>query len=305
MMSLKSEVPNQCEGIVVTKCVFAIPNIKITVEPKLVLQEEYSLNHITTQVTRLVLFATTGSIWSDFKPQLEKLNRSKFTLVAWDPPGYGKSRPPDREFSLNFLHHDADIAAKLMQSLGLNMFSLLGWSDGGITAMILAAKHPQNVDRMLIWGANAYIVKEELKIYESIRDVSKWSERMRAPLVALYGEEYFQNTWSRWVDTFVSLYRERQGDICKDCLPLIQCRTLIAHGMKDPMIAPEHLNYLLKHIKASSRTGESLGPGEQHSRGGIVCHTAGRGRCSKVTRRAVTHRTARRRRHPSVLIVLQ
>ncbi|CAG2066935.1 unnamed protein product, partial [Timema podura] len=37
-------------------------------------------------ITCLVLFATTGSIWSDFKPQLEKLNRSKFTLVAWDPP---------------------------------------------------------------------------------------------------------------------------------------------------------------------------------------------------------------------------
>nr|CAD7425163.1 unnamed protein product [Timema monikensis] len=211
----------------------------------------HSRRVISSLVTCLVLFATTGSIWSDFKPQLEKLNRSKFTLVAWDPPGYGKSRPPDREFSLNFLHDDADIAAKLVQSLGLNKISLLGWSDGGITAMILAAKYPQNVDRMLIWGANAYIVEEELKIYESIRDVSRWSERMRAPLVALYGEEYFQNTWSRWVDTFVSLYRERQGDICKDCLPLIQCRTLIAHGMKDPMIAPEHLNYLLKHIKAS------------------------------------------------------
>nr|CAD7268086.1 unnamed protein product [Timema shepardi] len=201
--------------------------------------------------TILCLPGALGSIWSDFKPQLEKLDRSKFTLVAWDPPGYGKSRPPDREFSLNFLRDDADIAAKFVQSLGLNKISLLGWSDGGITAMILAAKYPQNVDRMLIWGANAYIVEEELKIYESIRDVSKWSEQMRAPLVALYGEEYFQKTWSRWVDTFISLYRERQGDICKDCLPLIQCRTLIAHGMKDPMIAPEHLNYLLKHIKAS------------------------------------------------------
>jgi pimeloyl-ACP methyl ester carboxylesterase len=44
---------------------------------------------------------------------------------------------------------------------------MLGWSDGGITAMIAAAKYPQWVDKLVIWGANSYIVEEEAKIYES------------------------------------------------------------------------------------------------------------------------------------------
>ena len=43
---------------------------------------------------------------------------------------------------------------------------MLGWSDGGITAMILASKYPDNVDKMVIWGSNAYVVEEEVKIYE-------------------------------------------------------------------------------------------------------------------------------------------
>jgi pimeloyl-ACP methyl ester carboxylesterase len=44
---------------------------------------------------------------------------------------------------------------------------MLGWSDGGITAMIAAAKYPERVDKLVIWGANSYIIEEEAKIYES------------------------------------------------------------------------------------------------------------------------------------------
>lgn len=56
-----------------------------------------------------------GTIWSDFKPQVEGLNKDKFTVVAWDPPGYGKSRPPDRKFPLDFYEKDADAAAQFME----------------------------------------------------------------------------------------------------------------------------------------------------------------------------------------------
>jgi len=43
------------------------------------------------------------------------MNREKFTLIAWDPPGYGLSRPPERDFTGNYFRRDADLAAKLMQ----------------------------------------------------------------------------------------------------------------------------------------------------------------------------------------------
>lgn len=44
---------------------------------------------------------------------------------------------------------------------------MLGWSDGGITAMILAAKYPLNVHKCVVWGSNAYVLKEELETYKS------------------------------------------------------------------------------------------------------------------------------------------
>ena len=33
--------------------------------------------------------------------------------------------------------------------------------------MILAGKYPKSVEKLIIFGSNAYIVEEELKIYES------------------------------------------------------------------------------------------------------------------------------------------
>lgn len=43
----------------------------------------------------------------------------------------------------------------------------MGWSDGGVTAMILAAKNPDLVKNLIIWGANAYITENDMKIFNS------------------------------------------------------------------------------------------------------------------------------------------
>lgn len=56
-----------------------------------------------------------GTIWSDFKPQITDLDKDRFTVIAWDPPGYGYSRPPERNFNLKFYENDADTAHDFMQ----------------------------------------------------------------------------------------------------------------------------------------------------------------------------------------------
>lgn len=110
----------------------------------------------------------SGTIWTDFKPQIEHLNTDKFTIVAWDPPGYGKSRPPDRTFPDDFFQRDASWGHNLMQTLGYSKFSLIGWSDGGITSLLLASTYPESILKMVVLGANAYIHPDEINIYESM-----------------------------------------------------------------------------------------------------------------------------------------
>ena len=99
---------------------------------------------------------------------MENLNVDGLTIVAWDPPGYGKSRPPDRTFPDDFFQRDATWAYNLMKTLGYSKFSLIGWSDGGITSLLLASAYPDSVYRMVVFGANAYIHPDETKIYESM-----------------------------------------------------------------------------------------------------------------------------------------
>lgn len=189
-----------------------------------------------------------GTIWSDFKPQIEGLDKNKFTTVAWDPPGYGLSRPPNRLFDVKFYENDADAAYDFMQNIGINKFSLLGWSDGGISSLILAAKYPQSVEKLVVWGANAYVTPKDIENFEGIRDISKWSDRMKAPLVQLYTEEGLQKMWNDWCNTMVE-FLKHDGNICKDLLKHIKCPTLILHGDKDPLVPFEHPQFLLDNMK--------------------------------------------------------
>ncbi|XP_060228600.1 valacyclovir hydrolase isoform X2 [Meriones unguiculatus] len=199
----------------------------------------------------LLLPGMLGTGKTDFAPQLQNLNKQRFTVVAWDPRGYGYSRPPDRDFPRDFFERDAKDAVDLMKALQFKQISLLGWSDGGITALIAAAKYPSYIRKMVIWGANAYVTEEDSRIYQGIRDVSKWSEKARKPLEALYGYDYFAKTCEKWVDGINQFRHLPDGNICRHLLPLVQCPTLIVHGEKDPLVPRFHADFLLENVKGS------------------------------------------------------
>lgn len=199
----------------------------------------------------LLLPGMLGSGETDFGPQIEALNKKLFTVVAWDPRGYGRSRPPDRDFPREFFERDAEDAIGLMKTLKFKKVSLLGWSDGGITALTAAARYPSYVSKMVIWGANAYVTDQDERIYQGIRDVSKWSERTRKPLEALYGFDYFARTCEKWVDGIMQFKRLPEGNICRHLLPLVQCPTLIVHGEKDPLVPRFHADYIHEHVRGS------------------------------------------------------
>ncbi|XP_026683658.1 valacyclovir hydrolase-like [Diaphorina citri] len=153
----------------------------------------------------LCLPGALGSIWSDFKPQIEDLSKEKFTLVVWDPPGYGYSRPPERDFSPGYFQRDAEMAFKLMQT--------------------------------------------DIDLYESIRDLSKWSVAMKSPLIELYTEPGLTKLWGQFCDAFLHILKHQEGNICKDYLGKIEAPTFILHGAKDPMVPSYHPPFLREHIK--------------------------------------------------------
>ena len=73
-------------------------------------------------------------------------------LVRYDHPGTGLS---DREVDPTTLTLDDEVAllGAVMDELGLDRASLVGGSSGGCAAIAFAARFPERVDRLLLYGA--------------------------------------------------------------------------------------------------------------------------------------------------------
>lgn len=182
-----------------------------------------SINYVQTGAgdkAILLLPGALGSAWTDFRPQIENLPKllPDHTIIAWDPPGYGKSIPPQRNFTVDIFERDAESANALMTALGFTKFSALGWSDGGITCMLLAATYPEMVDRLVIWGSNSYILPEELEIYES--KFGFYSHNLKL-LIERTGLEYGNIVRHKRRETVVS---KNEGTVGK----VVWCRGLCA-----------------------------------------------------------------------------
>ena len=66
-----------------------------------------------------------------------------------------------------------------MSELGHSQFSIAGWSDGGITGLVAASSFPDTVSKLVLWGSNAYISEQDMKMVEGVRDVSKVSKEFK------------------------------------------------------------------------------------------------------------------------------
>jgi pimeloyl-ACP methyl ester carboxylesterase len=69
------------------------------------------------------------------------------------PDQVGQGRTPDAAGPLTYTGMMQDTAA-LLQHLGLEQVDVIGFSDGGILALMLAVRHPDLVRRLVVSGAN-------------------------------------------------------------------------------------------------------------------------------------------------------
>ena len=76
-------------------------------------------------------------------------------LVRYDHPGTGMS---DREVDASALTLDDEVAllGAVLDELALQRVSLVGGSSGGCAAIAFAARFPERVDRLLLYGAYAH-----------------------------------------------------------------------------------------------------------------------------------------------------
>ena len=174
-------------------------------------------------------------------------------MVSFDLRWCG-TQPPNTFIKRHsdFLKTDALDAHAVMQALHFSEYSVLGWSSGGMSGLILAASFPESVRKLVTWGAVAYSTQRDMAALEETRDISEWNQKMKDPYLKIYGStSLVQKLWSDHVDAHICIINEKDGDICKEVISKISCPTLIVHSTNDPLIPFPHSEFIRDRIAGS------------------------------------------------------
>jgi len=89
-------------------------------------------------------FAATSADWDpSFLDRLASSNE----IVLVDNRGIGRSTDNGGPFDIAQL---ADDATRVVEALGIERISLVGWSMGGFIALTLALQHPGRIDKLIL-----------------------------------------------------------------------------------------------------------------------------------------------------------
>lgn len=109
---------------------------------------------------------------NSFREQIEPLSKH-FKVIALDTRGQGNSTNY-KSAPYTYEQFARDLSA-VMDALSIKKASLLGWSDGGNTALIFALKQPERIEKMVLMGANLSpgtdaIEQDVIQLFENRRD---------------------------------------------------------------------------------------------------------------------------------------
>jgi pimeloyl-ACP methyl ester carboxylesterase len=92
-----------------------------------------------------------STIQTSFEKVIPLLAKNRMVL-AMELQAHG--RTSDRDADLTF-EQDADDVATLLKNLAIDEADIFGFSNGGTTALQLAIRHPQLVDKLILGSALA------------------------------------------------------------------------------------------------------------------------------------------------------
>ena len=117
--------------------------------------------------TLLLLHGGMNTIESSFAELRKALGRGR-RIVAVEQQGHGRTADVDRPLRYERMVEDT---ASVLAALGLAGVDVFGWSDGGIVALGLAARHPRLVRRVAICGAGYSPDAESPEAREHFQDL--------------------------------------------------------------------------------------------------------------------------------------
>jgi len=171
--------------------------------------------------------------------QVPALLGSGYRAVLIDSRGHGRSTRDPRPFTYELMASDV---SAVMDALHLEKASLVGWSDGACTALVLASKAPSRVAGVFFFGCNM--------------DPSGTKEFVFTPIIGRclnrHKQDYAQlSATPDQFDSFfeaVGLMQRTQPNYSTQGLAEISVPVTIVHSEHDEFIKREHAEYLARSI---------------------------------------------------------
>ena len=182
----------------------------------------------------LILLHGNGENSSYFAHQIEEFS-SSYHVYAIDTRGHGKSPRGTAPFTIRQF---ADDLLAFMDCHGIEKAHILGFSDGGNTAMIFAMKYPERVERLILNGANLDPSGVKRSTQLPIELGYKFASR-----AAHKSEKAKQN--AEMLGLMVN-----DPNVDPDELKSIKARTLVIAGTSD-MIREDHTRLIASKIAGS------------------------------------------------------
>jgi pimeloyl-ACP methyl ester carboxylesterase len=184
-------------------------------------------------------------------------------LIRFDKRGTGLS---DRPAGVQPLEERMEDAHAVLNAAGLERVHVLGWSEGGPLAMLLAATHPERVLSLVLYGTQACFRREtdypwgfteEQRESFSAEVVRVWGGLAFASGFAPGGDDEFARRWAAYQRAGASpsaaaeLNRMNLAIDARSLLREIQVPTLVLSRRGDPVGPPEAGRYIAKHVEGA------------------------------------------------------
>ncbi|MEV6284813.1 alpha/beta hydrolase [Kribbella sp. NPDC051770] len=163
-----------------------------------------------------------------------------FRVVAADLPGSGKSQP--RDYSVDFYTEDTRAFLTLLDELEIDAAHLVGFSDGGEVALLMAALDPARALSVVTWGAAGRIVEpvngpsfDELE--RLIDDPVPALLPLAAYLAEAYGVQDARAMARSWAAALRGIAAQG-GDVARAHAANIRCPALLIAGSEDVFCPP-------------------------------------------------------------------
>jgi pimeloyl-ACP methyl ester carboxylesterase len=199
----------------------------------------------------LLLIMGFGGTMDTWNPDVLAALAGKYRLILFDNRGMGGTTPGTKPFSIEQFAEDT---LGLLQALKIERAYVLSWSMGTNVALELALRHPDRVNKLILYAANpggSESVPPSPEVIKRLADTSGSEQQRGQRLLELLlpvdwiqaNVSYVQRIFSGASETSSpeSIGREAQAIAdwkgCYDRLPSIKSRTLLITGTGD-LIAP-------------------------------------------------------------------